>query len=246
MRDKHIKFGYVLLGIFAVYFIFVAGKVFYAMYFSETSRFDHQEITLGEGPSLRYVAAGDSVAYGTGASGLENTFAYQVAEELAKNYEVHYINTAEVGAKTNDFLNNQLDAVVSYQPDLIVITITSNDVMRLRPNEITLENYKEILSGLTNDTNAQIYITGPVNFSGIELFPKLYQYLIEQRANRLNEDILSLEINPARVHILNVHDEWAAISGFGDKILAKDKLHSSDFGHALWRDMFLKEIGATF
>jgi lysophospholipase L1-like esterase len=200
---------------------------------------------LGDGPPLRYVAAGDSVAYGTGASSIEKTFAYQVAEELAKSHKVNYINTAEVGAKTNDFLNDQLNTVIAYRPDIIVISISSNDVMRLRPNKITLENYQEVLEELTSKTDAQIYITGPVNFAGIKLFPKLYQYLIEQRADKLNKEVLSLEINPARVHIINVHDEWNAISGLGDKILAKDKLHASDFGYTLWRDAFLKEMGIT-
>ncbi len=245
MRVRHIKFGHLLLGVFAIYFFFVVGRVLYAVYLSEANRFDHQEIVLGDGAPLRYVAAGDSIAYGTGASSLENTFAYQIAEELAKSHEVHYLNTAEVGAKTNDFLNDQLDIIIAYRPDLIIITLTSNDVIRLRPNELTLTNYEEILGRLIEDTNAQIFITGPANFSGIELFPKIYQYLIEQRAEELNKRVLSLEIDQVRIHILNVHDEWTAISGLADKVLAEDGLHSNDFGHTLWRDVFLKKIAIT-
>lgn len=218
----------------------------YAVYLSETNKFDYQETILGQGPLLRYVAAGDSITYGTGASAVENTFAYQIAEALAQNYEVHYFNVAEVGAKTNDFLNEQLDVLVNYQPDLVVITLTGNDVMRLRPNELTLENYKKILEELTTRTDAEIFITGPPNFSGVELFPKLYQYLIERRAERLNGEVLSLSVESPRIHILNVHDKWNEVDDLAEQVMAEDGLHASDFGHTFWKDALLEEIEGRF
>ena len=239
---RQVKLGYILVGVFVAYFLFVVGKVLYAVYLSETQRFDHQEVILGGGPPLRYVAAGDSITYGTGASSVEKTYAYQLAEELARNYEIHYINVAEIGAKTNDFLNRQLGAVLAYQPDIIVLTITSNDVIRLRPNELILKNYQKILDELTSKTQAQIYITGPASFTGIKLFPRLYQYLIEKRAERLNETIMSLGVDQSRIHILDVYSKGKLTSDLADQALSKDRLHASDFGHTLWRDAFLEEI----
>jgi len=242
MQKKHIRLGYILAGIFAVYFAFVAGKLIYAKRLSETAKFDHREVVLGEGQPLRYVAAGDSAAYGTGATSLEKTFTYQIAEELAKNYEVHHINAAKVGAKTNDLLNKQLATIIAYRPDLIVISITSNDAMYLRPNETTLKNYRKVLDELTSKTSAKIYITGPASFTGIKLFPRLYQYLIEKRAERLNETIMSLGVDQSRIHILDVYSKGKLTSDLADQALSKDRLHASDFGHTLWRDAFLEEI----
>src|SRR5579864_9266969 len=92
---------------------------------------DQSERTLGSGPGLRYIAAGDSTSVGEGSSRTENSYAYKVAEELSKNNTVDYKNVGVVGATTKDVLEKQIANIVAFKPDIITISMGGNDATHL-------------------------------------------------------------------------------------------------------------------
>ena len=123
---------YIIVAPFLFYIAFIVGKVIYAVKFSGMPEVKHGEgeKMFGEGKKLRYIAAGDSLAIGVGASSVENTFTHKIAEALGENYGVIYKNVAVRGAKTNDVIENQLPEIISFNPDIVVMTVGGNDAVR--------------------------------------------------------------------------------------------------------------------
>src|SRR6266404_4589255 len=84
---------------------------------------DQSDKTLGNGPTLRYIAAGDSITVGTGASETARTYPYGVLLELSKSNQVVYRNIAVGGFKTGDVLNKQIQQIIDFKPDIVTISI---------------------------------------------------------------------------------------------------------------------------
>lgn len=201
---------------------------------------DQSDKILGNGPSLKYIAAGDSVAVGYGASTLDKSFAGGVANYLAKNYTVNYKNIAVIGYKTQDLINNQLSAIVAFQPDIIGISITANDATHLVAQNKIIANYKTIVSELKSKTSAKIYITDVPNFNSADILPTLYIKLLEHRSVKINRELLKLEDN--RVRIVNIHDfGWKNYPDLS-KTFAADHFHPNDLGYENWTNAFLDKI----
>ncbi len=196
--------------------------------------------TLGSGPQLRYIAAGDSTSVGEGASSYEKSYAYQVAEYLAKAHTVEYKNIGVVGARISDVLDKQLDQIIAYKPDVVTISIGANDATHLTSANQILQNYRDIIAKLKQNTNAKVYITDIPNFHSASILPWFYISLLEYRSKNLNKKILALEDDP--VKIVNIHDfGW---SNYPDRkaAYAKDHFHPSDLGYENWTNAFVDKI----
>src|SRR5947207_2171438 len=95
-----------LLFCLLAYIVFTAIRLQYLynnsrQLFQESSKFV-QTYSLGNrrDPAITYVALGDSTAVGTGAGTVENTYAYGIAEVLAKRgHCVHVYNLGVSGAR---------------------------------------------------------------------------------------------------------------------------------------------------
>src|SRR3989344_2977041 len=106
-----IKITLIILLAVILYFVFELGLFAYKYkHLPALPAIDQSERTFGEGPSLRYITAGDSL--GLGATKTEKTFAYQVAERLSQNFTVAYKNISVSGYKTGEVLNYQLAEII--------------------------------------------------------------------------------------------------------------------------------------
>jgi acyl-CoA thioesterase-1 len=207
-------------------------------------KIDQSDKTLGSGPVLRYIAAGDSTSVGEGASGFEKSYAYQIAQYLAKTNTVEYRNIGVVGYKTADVLRNQVDTIIAYKPDVVTISIGPNDATHLVSANKILANYKAIIEKLESQTLAKIYITNIANFYGANILPWLYIYLIEYRDQKLNQQLTALEDD--RVKIVNIHDFGWNQPPYKNrsKTYAADWFHPNDLGYQNWTAAFLSKIQA--
>lgn len=240
------KYLYLYIAIaapFLFYIAFIVGKIVYAVKFSGMPDVEHGngEKTFGEGKKLRYIAAGDSLAIGVGASSVENTFTHKIAETLGKNYGVIYKNIAVRGAKTNNVIEKQLPEIISFNPDVVIMTVGGNDALRFFPKGWVEENYKEIIDRIRNETNATLYITNIPNFSGTKMFPRWFVQLIEWRIMNINSGIDTLAED--RVVIVDAHGKWYEASDI-DGMYATDGFHANDYGYEYWADSFLEYIKA--
>ncbi len=195
-----------------------------------------QSAVWGSGQPLRYIAAGDSTAVGIGASREEETYPYKVAQFLAKNHQVTYKNIAVSGAKTQDVIAVQLPLIISFNPDVVTISVGANDATHLRSNLAIFENYQQIIKILLSKTQAQIYLTNIPHFTGATLLPQLYIYLLEAKSQSLNNQLD--HFNSSRVHVVNIHDfGWDKFPDLRPTYSA-DQFHPSDIGYNNWAEAF--------
>ncbi len=204
---------------------------------------DQSSKVFGSGSQLRYIAAGDSTAVGYGASEASKTYTYQVAEYLSKNHAVEYKNIAVTGAKTTDVLNNQVQQIIDYQPDVITISIGPNDATHLVSSDQILSNYKLIIDKLEQQTSAKIYITNIANFDQATVLPWFYRSILKYRSNKINPQILALE--DSRVKIIDIYNfDWKDYDR--QKTYAADHFHPNDLGYQNWTNAFLSKIGKDY
>ena len=134
------NYVYAAIAVLVLYVSFASSKIIYAVYFSDFAEIQQEDKIFGQGEELRYIAAGDSIALGLGASSVENTFTYRVAESLGEKNKVVYKNIAIKGMRTKDFIEEQLPEIIAFGPDIVVITIGGNDATRLKSRESILDN----------------------------------------------------------------------------------------------------------
>ena len=84
--------------------------------------------------ALRYLALGDSLTLGTGASSEHHNFPTLLSRNLsaASGRLVRLTNHATGGATTDDLIRNQLDQIDSARPDYVSILIGANDISQGR------------------------------------------------------------------------------------------------------------------
>lgn len=199
-----------------------------------------KDAVLGVGSSLRYIAAGDSTAVGEGASSVEKTYPHLVLGELSKSNMVTYKNVAVSGAKTQDVIDKQLEQIISFNPDVVTLSIGANDTTHVWSRKTTLANIEKIIAEITSKTHATIYVAVVPNFTGGWLLPWAYIQLLEFRTRSLNKSILNLEGNRAK--IVNVHDYgWEKFASMRD-IYAADGFHPNDAGYQNWADAFISRM----
>lgn len=226
----------VILGVYLlVYFI----RFRYILYLAPNSVIVQTDRELGSGPKLKYLAAGDSTVLGRGASTVEKTYPYQIAEYLAQDHKVVYKNIGVSGARLHDLKEKQLPEIIAFQPDIITISIGGNDVDRLASKDYVLTNLNFIISELTTKTQAKIYIANMPNFTGAQLLPHPYVWLIEKRSKPINQAISQLKNK--RVTIANVHDFFSDHLDI-ESTYSADYFHPNDFGYQLWTKAFVEKI----
>lgn len=101
-----------------------------------------------------WVAVGDSMSQGIGATAPERGWVGQLAEHLAAAGTPHrVVNLSVTGARVQDALDHELPALrelvaMGQVPDLVTVVIGSNDVVspRLRPG--LTERFAQLLDGL--------------------------------------------------------------------------------------------------
>jgi acyl-CoA thioesterase I len=233
--------------IVAAYLIYEIGFYAYKFYhLPKLPSIDQSDRTLGKGPLLRYIAAGDSTGVGIGASSYLTTYPYQIAEYLAKTHTVEFKNISVTGYKTADVIQSQISQIIAYKPDIITISIGANDATHLVSSGRLLNNYRQIIGELTAGTNAQIYITDIPNFNGATILPWVYRQFIDFRSRDLNQQILTLQ--DARVKIIDIYNFGWSEPLFTDrsKTYAADHFHPNDLGYENWAEAFLSQIKLNY
>lgn len=112
----------------------------------------NQSALAAEGPL--WVAIGDSMSQGIGASAPEHGLVGQLADHLAAAGRPHrVVNLSVTGARVQDALDQQLPALrelvaLGQVPDLVTVVIGSNDVVSPRWRAGLTERFATLLDGL--------------------------------------------------------------------------------------------------
>jgi len=188
----------------------------------------------------RYVALGDSFTEGVGdpdptrPNGLRG-WADRVAEELAqRSADFGYANLAVRGRLLGPIVDEQLDAAIALEPDLVTIYAGGNDFMRPKIDiDALVARYDEAIGKLTA-TGATVLMWTAYDAGWATVFGKLrgrsaiYNELVREVADR---------------HGAKVVDFWRFDEYQDLRMWDWDRLHMSTPGHQNMAIRVLEALG---
>jgi len=184
------------------------------------------------------VILGSSTAEGTGASVPDNSWAGRYTAYISKNYNYRLINLARGGYTTCHILPDRsplsaecgidvdtlrnITHALTFDPDIIIINMPSNDAARHIPLDIQKENFKKIISlARQNDIQVWVCTSQPRNFSDksqIDALREIRRFILEEYKG----------------HTIEFWDGLAETNGFiPSAIDSGDGIHLNDQGHRI-------------
>ncbi|WP_036319051.1 SGNH/GDSL hydrolase family protein [Microbacterium indicum] len=196
----------------------------------------------GAHPWHRYVAVGDSFTEGIGdpepsVPGGFRGWADRTAEVLAQREDdFSYANLAVRGKLIRQIRDDQLDAALALQPDLITLCAGGNDVLRpgSDPDEIAT---------ILDECVAKLSTTGAavVVFTGFDVAWNPVFRPMRGRIAIYNENVRAV----AEKHDAIVADLWALLEIQDARFWATDRLHLNPLGHHEVARMVLRTLNVA-
>ncbi len=246
-----------------IYAIIIAGLVFlyfnrsYAYYYdylgSHPLTNPNQTYYVFEGQgrenTLVYIALGDSLTAGIGASDHMKPFPVLIAQSLAKRYESVVLNNfGQPQATTADVLNSQINlAKTNISPaknphltTVITIFIGINDLHNFESLNNFKKNYQEIISGLKTNNQAKIVLINLPYLGSKTLLPP-FNYLVDYRTQKYNEAIKSLA-EKNNLQLIDLYTSTQASMKNDQGLYSSDFFHPSDKGYQLWAQVIKNSL----
>jgi lysophospholipase L1-like esterase len=202
---------------------------------------DHRFLQLRHKKGLTIVSLGDSLSFGVGdvVQGKNHFTAPgwpgRLAHDLAA---VRFLNFSRNGARVRDLVGSRLNGALEVRPDLTVICIGGNDVLRgdFDPAEI-YSGLLEVITRLDEVGSAVVLAGLPHRQQGSKL-PKFISRVFQKRINQLNQVFIQVcdESSAHFVQLDNLaenkcRDFWHV-----------DRMHPSPLGHQLISDKIRRTI----
>jgi lysophospholipase L1-like esterase len=173
-----------------------------------------------------YVALGDSVANGIGASrpdyGYVGLIARKIQETTGRGVQI--INVSVTGATTADVVREQLPKIRHLHPDLVTLDIGANDVNKKMPEEDFLRDFSTILDAL------------PAGKTIVADLPTFKRGPKQSTLLRLNAEIHE-RVAAHHLRIAPIFDVTSATIGDW-RTYGADLFHPSNRGHRNWFHAF--------
>ncbi len=182
-----------------------------------------------ENPKQKVLFAGDSTAYGTGASSPKFTTAGRLAREF-QDFSIE--NISENGLRLFEFISTTVDLDTDY--DIIVLQLGANDVLYHTPYEILQEDAETAIKRAKELADSVVWVTSG-NIGGVEFFPWPISRYYEVRSQNAR-DIFAQVAEQENVYYVDLFQTRKEIFARPDEIsiYAEDGLHLSDHGYGLW------------
>jgi lysophospholipase L1-like esterase len=176
----------------------------------------------------RYVALGDSFTEGIGdphprsANGLRG-WADLVAAQLADHSpDFRYANLAVRGRTMDDVLDDQIDAAIALEPDLVTIYAGMNDLLKIRTDiDAMMTRYADALARL-QQVGARVLTFTAADIGTVPVFRRL-----RGRAAIYNE-LLRAVVDELGLDLV---DFWRMTEFRDPRLWDGDRIHLSSPGH---------------
>lgn len=193
----------------------------------------HQTTTVGEGAPLRYAVMGDSTAISQG-SDYNDGFAVASLNHLAKKYTVSMVNTGISGATTTEVRRDQLETVIDFRPDIVLLAAGANDATHFTQARATEEAIQAIVDELKSiNPEVRIIVTGSPAMDSVSRFPfgsKWLMHLRTEQFNRVFEQLIDKNDLTLAPIAEQTRDDFLA----DPTLTAADNFHPNARGYALW------------
>lgn len=188
----------------------------------------------------RIIALGDSSVFGVGDHGdaipsVGAGWAGRLAHDLTAG---NFINVAKNGARARHITQHQLNAAHAFRPDLALVCIGTNDVLRgdFSPKEIknSLITVIETLS----ENNAVIILLGLPDPISTAPGPLALRKILSARVALINEIYIELS---ERENVVLV-PTWDSKIAHERRMWHVDRMHPSAIGHQLIADLVRRKL----
>ena len=173
------------------------------------------ELAIDDGCPV-FVALGDSLAQGVGASSISNSYVQLVADRLHREVPQGFriLNLSRSGARLGDVLETQLPALTTITNSVIggICTVGSNDLIRSGKLRQTRRRFSSVLESLPTEI---VMATIP---DAKSMTAKTMNRHLRREAERLGRPLA---------------DVAAALTSWKG-LTAGDGFHPNDAGHRLW------------
>ncbi|MBE1464919.1 SGNH/GDSL hydrolase family protein [Kibdelosporangium phytohabitans] len=192
---------------------------------------------LYDAPWSRFAVIGDSLSAGTG----DPTPGYAGlgwSDRLAGilrdvRPDLSYLNVAVVGARTPDVLEQQVDRMVDFAPDLLHLPSGANDIVRREPDFAQIERDLRRLYDIGARTGAQLIAFTYGRAYVVPVFPDW-----NERIRKLNAIVREL----AAEYGAALADTWDHPLNDRANLLSEDRIHFSTSGQAVLATEVVKQL----
>ena len=180
--------------------------------------------------TIIYVALGDSLTEGLGASDYKNSFPYLLTEKLSVKGSVQLYNLARSGATSQDVVVTQLPKVLPLKPDLITLLIGTNDIHNLVSLKDFESNYRTIVATLKK-SEAKIYLFSIPYLGSDKIIYFPYKFALEERTRQFNNVVKKVSSDYGFEYIDLYTVKKSA------NFYSSDEFHPSDEGYREWLEV---------
>jgi lysophospholipase L1-like esterase len=191
-------------------------------------------------PSLRVAVLGDSSVTAPGVAGPEEIWVSRVCSRLSENSYVTLESFAVSGSKAADLIENQLEPTLAFDPDLVLVAVGANDVIR-GVSVRAFEGQLDDLIGALAETDALVVMSGVGDMGTIPRLHPPLRNLMTRRSQRFNEIHLEVAARYGAYVIDQRSDD--PDSWYTDRSLwSPDLFHVSAAGHERWANLTWRTI----
>ncbi len=188
-----------------------------------------------------YVALGDSLTFGFGTDNYQDSYTYQVAQYLSQNGQGILLKDFSFpGYKSLDILQT-VDAVIAYKPDIVTVFVGVNDTHKLVQSGDFTKNYNQILSRLSSETKARIYVINLPYLGAKSILLTPYNHYFDSKTRERNNTLRQLA-DKYRASYIDLYTPTVNRFKKDGPWYSKDLYHPSAQGYKIWAEIIENDI----
>lgn len=247
MKWKLVAVGIVIIAV-AIYLNYAYGRIYklmsegYLAYFSGPAVFTFSPRGAAPAKQITYIAIGDSLTAGAGASSLGDAYPYLLAKRASeeKKLSIKLVNLGVPGSSSGDVIRDQLATTTANNPDFITILIGVNDIHQRMGVKNFRKNLRVILDAVSK-TDAKIYVLTIPYLGDKKLMLPPHRAYFDWQTKQYNKVLLkeAAKTNATVIDLYSLTRE-AALSV--NNYYSRDRFHPSADTYASWANLIYAHI----
>ncbi len=189
-----------------------------------------------------YVALGDSLTAGVGATAQDKTYPYRLAKLLTEkqNAQVKVVNLGSPGATAEDVLKIQVPMVAELHPDIITIAVGINDMH----NQVSAELFQQTMATIIDklaSTSKHLNIINIPYLGNNSVFLPPYRAYFDWQTKRYNS-LLNAASAGRQVNIIDLYSLTREKAFNDSSYYSTDGFHPSDNGFDFWSKVLYEHL----
>lgn len=197
-------------------------------------------IIVGTYPEFRLIVIGESTAVGVGASAHAEALPGYLAEALRERLErsVAWSVTGKNGATVRKVITDLVPVLNGSVPDLVVVTVGINDLIRRRPLKVWTTDLTELIRALQDKyRHADVLVAGMPPVHRFPAIPQPLRLVLGTRAQAMDRVMREVAHANGATHV--PMDESKARDR---RLFASDGLHPSPAGYRAWANDLARTV----